>query len=253
MTQVLRGLSILVTRPLEQAASLAEMIAQHGGVPLIFPLLEIAPVRDLSPLYEAAAQLADYHLAIFISPNAVWHALPTLLPAWPTSLRAACVGPATAVLLEAQGIFPVIVPLERFDSEALLARPELARECMHGKKVLLLRGNGGRELLSEVLRERGARVDALTCYQRSTPIDGAPLRALFSTQKIAALTLSSSEGLRNLLALLDATSLAQARSLPSFVPHQRIADSARQAGFAKVILTPPTDVGLLAGLRQYRF
>ncbi|MGE5945877.1 MAG: uroporphyrinogen-III synthase, partial [Betaproteobacteria bacterium] len=75
----LAGRTIVVTRPLAQSASLAAAIRAEGGDALVFPLLEIAPTDDPGALAEAAARLADYALAIFISPNAVEHALPALL------------------------------------------------------------------------------------------------------------------------------------------------------------------------------
>ena len=81
----LSGRTIVVTRPRAQAAPLAEAIAAAGGKPLIFPLLDISPANDLQPLAETVARLADYSLAVFISPNAVEYALPAILAhgTWP--------------------------------------------------------------------------------------------------------------------------------------------------------------------------
>jgi uroporphyrinogen-III synthase len=249
----LHGKRILVTRPAELAGELARMIAAQGGQPVLFPLLEIAAVDDLSGLGRAATQLDDYCMAIFISPNAVAYSLPSILAArrWPASLRAAAIGPSTVRELAAQGVADVICPVGRFDSEALLELPQFTAAALNGKKILLVRGDGGRELLAQTLRERGAQVDAVSCYRRSPPSDGAPLVSLLRNSGIDALTVSSSEGLRNLLALLDTDALVRLRRLPLFVPHQRIAQVAAGLGWQRVVLSAPADAGILSSLCAY--
>ena len=124
----LAGRCIVVTRPQAQAAPLVEAIAAAGGRPLLFPLLEISPAPDVGPLDQAVASLSDYALVVFISPNAVTHAVPAILArgAWPAGVVPAAVGPGTVKALAAHGIGGCLVPSERFDSEALLALPELA-------------------------------------------------------------------------------------------------------------------------------
>ena len=203
----LAGKTIVVTRPRAQAGPLAEAIAALGGEPLIFPLLEIASATDPQPLATAVARLADYSLAVFISPNAVDYSLPAILARgpWPAGLQPAAVGQGTVKALAAHGIAGCVAPRERFDSEALLELPELAAGRVVGKRVAIFRGDGGRELLAETLRARGAEVDCITCYRRSGPADGvAPLLAAWRAGKLDALTVSSSEGLRYLVDLLDA-------------------------------------------------
>ena len=252
----LAGRTIVVTRPLAQAAPLAEAIGTAGGRPLIFPLLEIAPANDPRPLADAAARLAEYRVAVFISPNAVDHALPALLARgpWPERLIPAAVGQGTVRALAAYGVTGCIAPTERFDSEALLDLPELAAAKVAGRRVAIFRGDGGRELLADTLRERGAAVDCITCYRRSGPSHGvAPLLAAWRAGKLDALTVSSSEGLRYLVDLLDAEGRAFLQQTPLFVPHARIAETARALGLSNIILTGAADAGLLAGLRAYNW
>ncbi len=251
----LHGKRILVTRPAEQAGELARMIAAQGGQAVLFPLLEITAADDLSALRRAVAQLDDYAVAIFNSPNAVAYSLPELLAArrWPGTLRAAAIGPSSARELAARGVADVICPVGRFDSEALLELPEFAAAALAGKKILLVRGDGGRELLAQTLRERGAQVDAVSCYRRSPPSDGAPLVSLLRNSGIDALTISSSEGLRNLLPLLDTDALARLHRLPLFVPHQRIAQVAAELGWQRVVLSAPADAGIIVSLCAYRW
>jgi len=252
----LAGRTIVVTRPQAQAAPLAEAIAAAGGTPLVFPLLEISPVADPQPLAEAAAHLSSYALAVFISPNAVDCALPRLLAAgsWPAALTPAAVGQGTVKALAAHGITGCVAPTERFDSEALLALPALADEQVVGKRVAIFRGDGGRELLADTLRERGATVDCIPCYRRSGPSAGvAPLLTAWRAGQLDALTVSSSEGLRHLVELLDTDGRAWLKQTPVFVPHARIAENARALGLSNIILTDAADAGILAGLRAYNW
>lgn len=252
----LAGKTIVVTRPQAQAAPLAEAIAAAGGTPLVFPLLEISPAADPQPLAEAAERLADYALAVFISPNAVDYALPVLVAhgPWPSTLTPAAVGQGTVKALAAHGISGCVAPTERFDSEALLELPALAAERVAGRRVAIFRGDGGRELLADTLRQRGATVDCIPCYRRSGPSDGvAPLLTAWRAGRLDAFTVSSSEGLRHLVDLLDADGRARLQNTPVFVPHARIAENARALGLSNIILTDAADAGILAGLRAYNW
>ena len=252
----LAGRTIVVTRPQAQAAPLAEAIVAAGGTPLIFPLLEISPAADPQALAEAAARLGEYSLAVFISPNAADHALPALLARgrWPAALIPAAVGQGTVKFLAERGVPGCIAPTERFDSESLLELPELAVDRVKGKRVAIFRGDGGRELLAETLRERGATVDCITCYRRSGPSNGVvPLMAAWRAGKLDALTVSSSEGLRYLVDLLDAEGRSFLQKPPLFVPHARIAENARALGLSNILLTDAADAGILAGLVAYNW
>ena len=252
----LAGRTIVVTRPLAQSAALAAAIRAEGGAALVFPLLEIMPADDPRQLAEAVARLADYAVAVFISPNAVDHALPAILARgpWPAGLLPAAVGQGTVRALAAHGVGGCVAPRERFDSEALLALPALAVDRVAGRRVAIFRGDGGRELLAETLRERGAVVDCITCYRRSGPSSGvAPLLAAWREGRLDALTVSSSEGLRHLVDGLDDEGRAFLARTPVFVPHARIADNARLLGLRHVVLTEAADAGIVAGLRAYNW
>jgi len=252
----LAGRTIVVTRPQAQAAGLGAGIAGLGGVPLFFPLLRITSLDDLSSLQGVAAELAQYSLLIFISPNAVSHALPTLLAgrAWPSTATPVAVGPGTVRALAEAGVAPCLAPTGQYDSEALLALPALQADAVRGRRVAILRGDGGRELLADTLRARGALLDCIATYRRLPPEQGfATLETAWQTQQLDALTLSSSEGLRYLLAGLSAEGLRHLQQTPVFVPHQRIADSARSSGLQHVVLTKPADAGILEALCAYNW
>ena len=141
-----------------------------------------------------------------------------------------------------------------FTAASLLSLPELAPEKVRGKRIVIFRGDGGRELLADTLRERGAEVDCITCYRRSGPADGAaPLLAAWRAGQLAALTVSSSEGMRYLVDLLDAEGREFLQKTPVFVPHARIAENARALGLSNIILTDAADAGILAGLHAYNW
>ena len=246
--QPLAGRSIVVTRPAGQADSLCAVLAALGAEPLRFPLLTITPVADPAPLQDVARRLADFSLAFFVSPNAVHLALDAMLPVapWPASLAIATVGKGSEAALAARGFADVIAPQSGFDSESVLALPAFQAGAVAGKRVLILRGDGGRDLLGDTLVQRGASVEYLTCYHRGGPVDDpAPLVARARDGRLDALTLTSSEGVAHLAALPGA---AELRPVPVFVPHPRIAAAARDAGFSTVIATGAGDQGLIDGL-----
>lgn len=239
----LAGRKILVTRPRDQAMRLAQNIEREGGIPLLFPLLEIAPVQDSAVLQEQILRLSQVDLAIFISPNAVQYGMAAIraageLPAW---LSIATVGQGSANALRELGVSNVIVPDARFDSEGLLAQLQHVDGC----RVMIFRGDGGRELLGDTLRARGAVVEYVTCYQRSKPQQSAG--ALLARQP-DAITVTSSEALSHLSQMQDGVPL---RDTPLFVPHPRIAELARAQGWSQVHLTTAGDDGLLFGLLEW--
>ena len=122
---------------------------------------------------------------------------------------------------------------------------------MRGKRVVIFRGDGGREELGATLSARGAHVDYVACYRRAPPASGAAgLHEAFREGRVDAVTITSSEGLDNLWALGDAAMRAAWRRCPTFVPHPRIAEHARAMGLS-VVETAGGDAGLLAGLLEW--
>lgn len=248
----LAGRHVVVTRPAGQAAHFAEALVDAGAIPVLFPVLEIRALDDPAPLLEAALRLDGFDLAVFVSPNAIEKALAVILArrAWPPGVRVAALGKSSERALAAHGIGGVISPPLRFDSEALLELPELID--VRGRRVVIFRGDGGREVLGDTLKARGAEVEYVTCYRRAQPaLDPAPLLKLWEAGRLDAVTLTSSEGLRNFHAMVGHLGQAWLRKTPAFVPHARIAEQARAFGLANVIATAPGDDGLMAGLVQY--
>jgi len=234
----LRGRRILVTRPRAQAGRLARLIEDAGGQALLFPAIEI---EDVAPP-AALSRLQDFDLAIFVSPTAVAKAMPHV-GGWPASLRVAAVGAGTRRELEKRGLANVIAPTSGADSEALLATPQLGEVA--GKRIVILRGDGGRALLGDTFVQRGAKVEYVTCYRRLLP---KPPPHSWKAGELDAVTASSSQGLDNLFAVLDQDML---RATPLIVPHERIAERARSLLVREVVLAGHSDEQMLEGLMAY--
>jgi uroporphyrinogen-III synthase len=248
----LRGRRIAVTRPAGQNERLAELIRAEGGEPIVFPALEILDPADVGPLAAAADRLDAYDLAVFVSPSAVEKSMPVIRARreWPAGLRAATVGRGSEQALRRYGVAEVIVPRERFDSEALLDCRELAE--VTGRRIVIFRGDGGRELLGDTLRQRGATVDYVECYRRVRPnADVSPLLRAWDRGELDAVTISSSAGLHNLFDMLGPPGQQRLKRTVLFAPHARIAANARSLGCQRVIETAPGDEGIAAALAAF--
>jgi uroporphyrinogen-III synthase len=242
----LAGKRVVITRPGGQAENLARLVREAGGEPLCIPAIEILPLADAAPFQALAARLGDFDLAIFVSRNAVRSALALLGgKPWPPGLKVATVGQGSREELVQRGFGEVIAPAAQSDSEALLALPELAD--VHGRRVVIFRGDGGRQLLGETLRQRGAHVEYAACYRRVRPAAGTALRDAWRGG-IDAVTVSSAEGLANFLQMLGAEEAGRMRAMPVFVPHARVAQEAARQGLARVIVAGPRDAEMLAAL-----
>lgn len=250
----LTGLNILVTRPEHQSAVLAEGIRALGGNPILLPVLEIADVTDLSPLTDLIKRLDEFDWAIFVSPNAVNKSIPLITKQHallPSHLKFAAVGKGSADTLQQYGVNDVLIPTEHSDSEALLKLNEM--QHMAGQRVVIFRGNGGRQLLGDTLIQRGAYLEYAECYQRRKPdLDTTPLLADWSQGKIHAVIITSSEGLHNLFDIIGMLGQQLLKFTPVFTVHERIAQTAKELGLEKIIKAPSAgDEGLLKGLQTY--
>ncbi|HEY3073770.1 MAG TPA: uroporphyrinogen-III synthase [Burkholderiales bacterium] len=237
----LAGHGVVVTRPRELAGTFAQLLERRGARVLIFPAIEIQPLPPPAEL----GRLADFDLVIFVSPSAVRVALSGL--AWPRGLAVAAIGSGTKRELERAGIAPVIAPAAGADSEALLAAPDMQRVA--GKRMLIVRGDGGRELLGDSLAARGARVAYAQCYRRVRPaIDTAPLLAAWRRGEVDAVTVLSAQALDN---FIDMTGGALAAATPHFVPHPRVAGHAESRGVREIVIAAPGDDAMIERLVAY--
>ena len=243
--------SVVVTRPRIRPRTWLEQIAPREKA-ILFPVSGIVEVGELQPLLALIDRLDEFDLAIFISPNAVNKAMNLIKArrALPPHLQLAAIGRSGVRELRHFGVPSVIAPAARFDSEALLELPAL--RDVAGKRIVIFRGDGGRELLGDTLTARGAAIEYAECYRRGRPqLDATPLLKAWARNEVHAITGSSSEGLRNLYDLVGKLGQSWLKKTPLFVPHPRIGQAARELGLATVVLTAQGDEGLVQGLEQW--
>jgi len=251
---------LLITRPQAQAEPAVRELRALGVDARALPLIGIAPVAseaDAAGLERAWATLAGQRLVMFVSANAVAHffaAAPAGRP-WPGAARllAGSTGPGTTAALRAAGVPAACIrepapAAARFDSEALWA--QLQHEPWAGERVLIVRGEGGRDWLADTLRAAGAEVDFVAAYRRTLPQWNAAERELLAAavQQPAAFAwhFSSSEAVRNLAALVPA---ARWHESPAYATHARIGEAAHAAGFECVQVIPPSVAALVQAWR----
>jgi uroporphyrinogen-III synthase len=250
---------VVITRPHAQAEPLARAVAALGREPVLLPLLEIEPLPDQSALRQALAALGEYALVAFVSPNAIDAAF-AHIEAWPDGVALAVLGEGSRAALARHGICAENATIhcppqgDSSDSEHLLEALDLA--ALAGRRVLIVRGESGRELMAEGFAAAGAQVTAVAAYRRSVPALDSGL-----AQRLARLLLepndwivTSSEALRGLVGLVrqldPVEGVAKLQQQHLIVPHARIAETARALGLARLSLTGPGDAGLLAALQS---
>jgi uroporphyrinogen-III synthase len=225
---------VLLTRPAEESAAVAALLAQAGIFSSSLPLLDTEALPATPEQRAVFADLGRYSAVIVVSKPAARLAVQQLQQPWP-SLPWFSVGAATAQVLADHGL-NVHYPQTGDDSEALLQLPALREAAAQpGARVLILRGEGGRELLAERLREQGASVDYLELYRRFLPAYPAgALMQRIQLERLNGLVVSSGQGFLHLQALAgpDWPKVAQ---LPLFVPSPRVSEMARAAGAEKVV------------------
>ncbi|TFZ02475.1 uroporphyrinogen-III synthase [Ramlibacter henchirensis] len=251
---------VVLTRPRQEASRWEQALRAQGHDVLLLPLIEIGPAHDAESLQRAGAGLTGYDAVMFVSGSAV-HGFSRdarLQAPWPAGTRAWCTGPGTAQALLAAG-----VPANRidspstdaaqFDSETLWT--QVAAQVRPGFRVLLVRGAGadgrasGRDWLASQLQAANAEVDTVVAYTRRPPVwsDAERATAAAAAEDGSIWLFSSSEAIANLLQLLPHCSWSRARALAT---HERIAQSARDAGFGVVCLSRPAEEAVIATLES---
>ena len=234
----LRQLSVLNTRPEHQQQMLATAIEAANGKSVSFPLMSIVPVTDkrsLDRIRQQILQLDRFDKIVFVSTNAVafgsqW--IDEYWPQLPVRQQYYAIGPTTAAAAEAALNVEVHGAHGGMTSETILALPGM-RE-VEGERIGIFRGCGGREILAETLRERGAEVEYIEVYLRQ-PVSHAPgeCNNLLRSQAIDAIIISSGETLDSLIAAC-ADNKAIVSLIPLIVPSERVAQLGRDVGFKRV-------------------
>jgi uroporphyrinogen III methyltransferase/synthase len=247
------GWRLLLTRPVDESAALAAVLAGAGIYSSSLPLLDIEPVPVTESGQAILRELNQYCAVIVVSKPAARLCTELLRQYWPQppDLPWFSVGAATGQILADAGL-SVFYPDNGDDSEALLELGPLRQAIDRpDPRVLIVRGEGGRGLLAERLREQGASVDYLELYRRGLPqYAKGELPARVEAERLNALVVSSGQSFEHLHRLAGEAWPALAR-LPLFVPSPRVADMARAAGVRTVIdCRGASAAALLAALRE---
>ena len=247
---------LLLTRPAEECAALAAQLAEHGVHGSCLPLLEIEPLPETPEQRSLLLELDRYCAVIVVSKPAARLGLERLDRYWPQppiNQRWFSVGAATGQILADYGLH-VSWPDGGDDSEALLELPAFTAALqVPSPRVLIMRGDTGRELLAEHLRGQGVAVDYLPLYRRRLPDYACgELPRRVATERLNGLVASSGQGFEHLCQLAGEAWPELAR-LPVFVPSPRVAEQARAAGARQVIdCRGASATALLQALQAHR-
>ncbi len=256
----LHDLGVLITRPSHQADPLCRLFEAEGAAVTRFPALDIRPLAGAEDWARQPGEPAEFDLVIFSSANAVRFGAALLDRLRDPDRRRqpplAAIGPATARALDQAGLRVSIRPAAGFDSESLLSHPDLL--SVAGHRVLLVKGQGGRELMEQELARRGARVTLAEVYRRECPAaDAEQLSALesrFERREIQVITATSAEIGRNLLALATPALRRHFDAAHWLVPGARVADLLRGQGLAAPLLEAASaeDQDLVSAVVRWR-
>jgi len=257
VTDDLQGLGVLVTRPAHQADNLCGLIEAAGGQPYRLPTIQIEASSETEHTLAQTLlkNLQPDDLLIFISANAVQYSQTLLGPAnnWPANIQTAVIGQATARAFEAAFSQSAdLAPSGGNNSEALLALPELQQ--VSGRRIIIIRGEGGRPLLGDSLQHRGADVHYASIYRRCLPEKNLAEHIDAIRNSVDVITATSVESLQNLVTMLAEPMGEWLWSRPVFVLHQRQVKAAQAMGF-KIIPTvadETNDVALLSAIIKWQ-
>lgn len=241
MMPLATGARVLVTRPVQQADNLCELIINQGGEPILFPTLLIKIAPSTSNRKDLLNAISNSNWVIFVSANAVQFAHANLADYLPTkTARFAAIGKATARALTAVHWSVDLLPDGGFNSEALLASQNL--QCVSGQKISIIKGLGGRNKLAQTLRLRGAKVDCLALYQRAKPIVSKhTIKQIFVDTRLDVIVLTSGEAAQNLVAIVGEKNAQNLKSVPLVVISERIKKIASTLGFKQIIVAQEPD------------
>jgi len=230
----LQGRRVWITRPESQSHSLSQLVEAAGGEGLIIPVIEILKKHIAEAERRLLEGLIEGDIVIFISPNAarfIGQALTDPASRF-RNMTVLAVGSGTARALEQEGIADVISPACGSGSEALLKLGLLQETSVRGRKIVILRGVGGRELLQDTLLQRGAEVGIVELYYRRKPLlDAAAARILWHQSPPDVIVITSGDGLKNLIEITPERYRQMLFNTPLVVISERVQELALASGF----------------------
>jgi uroporphyrinogen-III synthase len=238
MSQTLKGLRVLNTRPQKQAKALSKSIVDAGGIAIECPTIEIIGTKDT--WLNLLPNLSTVNQAIFISANAVYHCFTQLKLNnihWPTRIKVIAIGHGSAKALNEFNIQVNDVP-DLPSSEHLLTLSSLQQ--LKNQTVLLFKGEGGRLIIEEGLLQREANVITLAVYKRVLPkIHHQFINSLWQDDLVDIILLTSEQSMYNLFKLFGSEAHNWLKKKPCLVIGERIAKSASLFGMKKIIISHP--------------
>ncbi|MBJ6135989.1 uroporphyrinogen-III synthase [Marinobacter litoralis] len=232
----LAGRRILICRPEPEASRLAEAFRAAGADCRTMPLLVREPLPETPEQRTLLQELDNFSHVIAVSPfaaNLLLDHIDNWWPQIPLGLQWYGVGSGTSSVFARHGL-KARQPKQGWTSEALLELPSL--QNLAGDKVLLARGEQGRELIRQTLEQRGAKVSVLPLYRRAQPYyPPEQVDEIFGSFRPEVIIALSGETLNNLNALAPDHHSSLHRTLV-VVPAERVARQAENAGFRNLIV-----------------
>ena len=238
MAPGLQGQVILNTRPRHQQAELSALLEQNGARVLSFPVIEIEPIEDPDLEQRLAGEIPRFDILLFVSRNAVDAAFQMIdATQFASNLSFGVIGTATrrALADRVANLDQCLVAGEPYNSESLLDAEQLQQVA--GKRIMIFRGQQGRNLLGEELVARGAEVSYCEVYRRELPQrDVSAFDRLVADTFPTLAVLTSNEGMHNLFELVDADAAERLRRIPWLLISERMRESALKLGHNATIV-----------------
>lgn len=250
---MLAKLRVLVTRPAHQADNLCDKIDQLDAKALRFPTIEIKISDKCQSTLTINNTIKQYDIALFVSQNAVHHAFQFIhAESLPKQLKIGVIGKGSLASLNNYGIQSQAIPSQTYNSEGLLSS-QLLSDVQH-KKVIIFRGQAGRNLLGDTLIERGATVTYCEVYQRCLPqIDENTYEEIFKINIDIAI-FTSSEGLKHAFKMLKEKDAQTLLNTPWLLISERMKKTAYNLGHNSdiIIAQQASDDGIISSLLEWQ-
>lgn len=248
------NLTVLVTRPAHQNVNLGKLLSAIGCTVLSFPTIAIEPSSPTPFLNQLKSHIKNYDIALFVSRNAVDHAFRYLdAGSLPGHLQLGVIGKGSWQAMQQQHFSSPIIPADSYNSEGLLASTALQQ--VQDKRIIIFRGQQGRNLLGDTLQQRGASVDYCEVYRRVLPsYTDDYFEQLVRPHFPDLAVFTSAEGLLNAFDLVTDQQANQLRQTPWLLISERMGETARDLRHnAEIIIANrASDEGILQAVQEWQ-